>query len=192
MKSSSLTDVADLSTEQILVGVILGPHGIRGEVAVAVHSDNSQRFVPGATLNAAAPAGRGGRTLRVERSSPHKGGLRIAFAGVTDRRAAEALRGLELSVPRAILPAAKAGAYYLFELVGCVCVDERDGELGTVVEVVANGGGWLLEVERKEGTGGRRLLLPFVEEFLRGVDPAAKRIEWRLPEGLVEACASRF
>ena len=102
------------------------------------------------------------------------------------------LAGFELTVDRAEVPAAGPGSYYLFELVGCRCVDERAGELGTVVEVVADGGGWLVEVESREAGGGRRLSLPFAEEFLVSVDPAARRIDWRLPEGLIEACASRF
>jgi hypothetical protein len=59
-----------------------------------------------------------------------------------------------------------------------------------VVEVVADGGGWLIEVEQRAGGSRRRLSLPFVEEFLVRVDREGRRIDWRLPAGLVEACAS--
>ncbi|KAB2950064.1 MAG: 16S rRNA processing protein RimM, partial [Thermoanaerobaculia bacterium] len=101
---------------------------------------------------------------------------------------AEDLRGARLEVAGAAVPAPPAGAFYLFELVGCRCVDRRAGELGVVADVVEGGGGWLIVVERD---GGGRLLLPFVERFLRRVDRAAGRIEWALPEGLIEACESR-
>jgi 16S rRNA processing protein RimM len=86
------------------------------------------------------------------------------------------------------VPAAPAGAHYHFELVGCRCRDRQAGELGTVADVVAGGGGWLLVVEREDGG---RLLLPFAERFLVAIDRAGGRIEWDLPEGLIEACASR-
>ena len=62
---------------------------------------------------------------------------------------------------------------------------ERDGEIGTVVDVQEDGGGTLLEVE-KDGT---RSVLPFVEAFLAGVDREARRIDLRLPEGLLATCA---
>lgn len=195
MKSSSSTTEGGKPsppTDSILVGIVLRPHGVRGEVTVASQTDNGQRFAPGASLILFAHGSAVSRTLRVERSAPHKGGFRVAFEGIVDRVAAESLRGAELGVPRESVPEARAGSYYFFELVGCRCFDERDGELGTVVEVLADGGGWLLEVEHREGASGRRMALPFVEEFLVRVDRAGRRIDWRLPEGLVEACASRF
>jgi ribosomal 30S subunit maturation factor RimM len=67
-------------------------------------------------------------------------------------------------------------------------VDEAAGELGRVVELLDLGAGPLLVVELP---GARRVPLPFVERFVVAVDPAAKRIVFRLPEGLIEACASR-
>jgi 16S rRNA processing protein RimM len=126
----------------------------------------------------------------VTRAAPHKGGLRVAFEGIGDRDAAERLRGVELSVPRSAVPAAPAGSYYEFELLGLACRDEAAGDLGVVVDLVADGGGWLLEVEGRTVGGVRRISLPFAEEFLVRVDRDAGRIEWRLPEGLIEACAS--
>jgi 16S rRNA processing protein RimM len=109
----------------------------------------------------------------------------LRFEGCEDRDRAEELRGLDLEVPRAEVPAAPAGTYYQFELLGCLC---RQGgeELGRVVEVVEDGGGLLLIVEGQ----GRRVPVPFVNELLREVDVAEGRIELALPEGLVEACAS--
>jgi len=179
--------------EAVLVGTILRPHGIKGEVTVALWSDNERRFAPGVELQATAPSaptgapapGRRERLLRVERATPHKGGLRVAFAGIADREAAETLRGLELWVPLADVPDAPAGAYYIFELIGCLCFDERDGDIGTVVDIHEDGGGTLLEV----GKDGTRSVIPFVEAFLIRVDRDSRRIDLRLPEGLLATCA---
>ena len=190
--STSTASATRSPPDTILVGIVLRPHGVRGELTVASQTDNERRFAADSTLILNLPGRNDTRTVRIARSSPYKGGFRIAFDGVVDRNAAEALRGAELSVPREAVPEARAGSYYFFELIGCRCVDERDGDLGAVVEVVADGGGWLLEVEARDGESGRRIALPFVEEFVVHVDRAGRRIDWRLPEGLVEACASRF
>ena len=111
----------------------------------------------------------------------------MAFAGIADREAAESLRGLELWVPLSEVPAAPPGAFYVFELIGCRCVDERHGDIGVVVDIQEDGGGTLLEVEE----GGRRVALPFVEAFVLAIDRAARRIDLRLPEGLLATCAYR-
>jgi len=171
----------------VLVGIVSRAHGLRGELVVEPLSDRPERFAPGAELELVDRHGNR-RPIRVQRSRPHGGVLRVAFEGVADRDAAEALRGAQLEIARELVPPAAAGEYYHFELVGCRCVDEREGELGEVVELVESPAGLLLLVARP---GGGKVLLPFVESFLVGVDREARRIDWRLPEGLIEACASR-
>jgi 16S rRNA processing protein RimM len=171
--------------EHVLVGLVRRAHGLRGEVLVEVLSDLPERFAPGSGLELVQGDRR--RTVRVSGSRPHGDALRVTFEGVTGRDAAEALRGARLEVPRSSVPSPAAGAYWQFELIGCRSFDEREGELGEVVDLVESAAGLLLEVARP---GGGRLLLPFVAEFLVRIDRDEGRIDWRLPEGLVEACAS--
>lgn len=170
----------------MLVGVVRRPHGVRGAVVVEVLSDNPTRFATGSVLEATGPDGRT-RRLSIESASPFAGGMRVAFAGLASREEADTLRGARLEVERAAVPPPPAGAHYLFELVGCRAFDRAAGELGRVVDAIEDGGGWLLVVARP---GGGRLLLPYVERFVTKVDPTAGRIDWELPEGLIEACAS--
>jgi 16S rRNA processing protein RimM len=89
-------------------------------------------------------------------------------------------------VPRSEVPEPEPGTYYHWQLLGCRC---RAGEedLGTVVELLEDGGGLILICEGE----GRRVPVPFVGRFLREVDVAEGRIELDLPPGLLEACASR-
>lgn len=183
--SSSKTETPPLPA-RILVGRVIRPHGVRGEVAVDVASDRPARFAAGSRLR--ATIGDAERELRVERARPVRAGLLVTFAGIGDRDEAEALRGAALEVDRSAVPPAAAGEYYYWELVGALCVDERAGEIGRVADVEESPAGLLLLVE--DGRG-RRLVLPFVTAFVAGVDRAARRIDWRLPEGLIEACASR-
>lgn len=111
----------------------------------------------------------------------------MRFEGYGDRNAAETLHGSVLEVGRDEVPPAEEGSWYWFELTGCCCFDEALGEIGTVVDVVEDGGGLLLELKAE----GKRLLVPFVRAFLVQVDTEAGRIDLRLPEGLVETCTSR-
>jgi len=183
---SRRTEAAAPLPATVAVGRVLRPHGLRGEILVEVLSDVPHRLRRGVELLLRAGAGEP-VVVRVEDSRPHPGGRRLRLTGVEERKGAEELRGAWLEVPRESVPAAPAGAFYEFELVGCRCRDRRAGELGEVVRVVADGGGALLEVRGERGT----LLVPLVESFLAGVDLAGRAIELELPVGLVETCASR-
>ena len=72
------------------VGRIAKAHGIRGEVNVLLTTERLERLAPGAVLRT-----RRGE-LEVVSSRPHQGGHLVAFKGVDDRNAADALRGLVL------------------------------------------------------------------------------------------------
>jgi 16S rRNA processing protein RimM len=186
--------------DRVAVGRVLRPHGVRGEVVVDVTSDVPGRFDAGSRLLVAragsaamsamsamsAMTAMTAMTLTVAASRPHKSGACVRFEGIGGREEAEALRGLELEVERSAVPAAPAGTYYYYELLGCHC---RDGgrDLGEVVDLAEDGGGLLLIV----ADGERRVPVPFVQSFLRGVDVAAGRIDLELPPGLLEVCASR-
>ena len=184
-KSSRTEGRADLP-ERVTVGRVLRPHGVRGEVVVEVLSDVPGRLDAGRTLLAAREEGGPARALSVAERRHHKSGALLRFAGIEDRDRAEELRGIWLEVDRAQVPKAPPGTYYHYELLGCRCLD-GEHDLGEVVDLAEDGGGLLLIV-----SDGRRLVpLPFVESFLREIDVAAGRIVFDLPEGLLEACASR-
>ena len=148
-------------------------------------SEVPERLAPGSTLWAVAADG-SARTVTVATNRPHAGGALLRFAGRDDRQAVEGLRGASLEAERRSVKPAPRGAYYYFELVGCACRDGRLGELGRVSEVLEDGGGLLLEVR----DGERELLVPFVREYVAGVDVAGRRIDLDLPKGLLETCTS--
>lgn len=183
---------AAAADDRILVGRVVAAHGVRGEVAVEVLSDVPDRFEPGSeVLVRTERAGnlrrsRSVERLTVEQRRPHKGRLLVLFREVEDRDQAEDLRGADLFVESESVPAAPEGLFYHFELEGCLCVDRRRGDLGTVRAVVEDGGGLLLVVGGEEGT----LPVPFVESIVLDVDTAARRIDVELPDGFVEACGS--
>ncbi len=97
----------------------------------------------------------------------------VRLDGVSDRRAAEALRGEELSVPAATAPALEEGEWWAHELEGCVVVD-GERTVGTVARLIEMPSCELLEVAREQGGP---LLVPMVRDAIRSVAPEERRIE---------------
>ena len=87
--------------------------------------------------------------------------------GVTDRNAAEALRGQSLYVPRERLPATDEDEYYHEDLVGLAARDAEGRELGKVVAVLNYGAGDILEIATGDG---RSELVPFTRAAVPAVD----------------------
>jgi 16S rRNA processing protein RimM len=166
----------------VIVGRVLRPHGLAGEVVVEIATDVAERFEAGSSLR----LGPAGRRVEVAGSRPFGDRLLVRFAGMSDRTAVEGIRGLELTVERGEVPRAPIGSFYHFELLDCACHDAALGELGVVRSIHEDGGGVLLEI----ALGERRLLVPFVDAFVVRIDIAARRIDLDLPPGLVDVCVS--
>lgn len=169
-------------TDRVLVGRVVKPHGIRGEVVVVPLSDVPGRLDAGTVVSARD------RDWTVDASRWHQGRLLVRFAGVPDRNAAELLRGMELEAEAVDLSGSET--YFAHELVGMAVVGEDGRDLGTVrelIELPAAAGYDLLEVERADG---RRWLLPAVDEYVEvreDADGTERLVLVDPPEGLVEA-----
>lgn len=97
---------------------------------------------------------------------PATKGLAARIEGVNDRDAADALRGINLCVPREELPEADADEFYHVDLVGCRAKSQSGQDLGRVITVQDFGAGPLLEVGEK----GKTRLFPFTTEAVPKVD----------------------
>lgn len=192
MSSTSSTTDRSPAPEpaRVLVARVHTPHGVRGELSIEVLSEVPERFARGSRLWL-VPAGGTipERQVRV-RSLRTGAGIKmlLTLEGVDSREAADLLRGATLEVDRKDVPAAPVGAYYAFELLDATCVDEKHGELGRIEAVREDGGGWLLVVRG----GGVEVLIPFVESMIVELDRERRILRLRLPEGLIEACASPY
>jgi 16S rRNA processing protein RimM len=102
----------------------------------------------------------------------HSATVIAKLAGIDTREQALALKGQEVSVPRAALPEAGEGHYYLADLLGLEVVNAKGEKLGVVRQWLTNGPQDVMEV-----TGDRVRLLPWVPAVVKRVDLEAKRIE---------------
>jgi ribosomal 30S subunit maturation factor RimM len=119
-------------------------------------SEDPKRFEPGAVLRA------GGEEVRVEERK-HSGGRQVI------RLDRPVPRGTKLEVPRADLPMAGPGEFYVFQLVGLDVEEEGGRRLGVVTDVVPGPANDALELDTA-------ILLPLVEACVREVDLDARRI----------------
>lgn len=155
---------------RILLGRILCPHGIRGDVVIETYTAAPRDIAGYGRLE--SEDGKRHFEIKIVRETPK--GLIARIAGVADRTAAEPLKGTSLFVDRARLPEAAEGEFYHADLVGLAVEDGEGRRLGDVVAVANYGAGDLIEVRLE----GRRKteLVPFTETFVPHVDIANGRV----------------
>jgi 16S rRNA processing protein RimM len=166
----------------VVVGRIGRAHGVGGEVTVQVRTDDPDaRFAVGCRLRT-DPEDRG--PLTVAEVRPRSGGLIVAFEGIADRAAANALRGTLLVIDAATLPALDdPDEFYDHQLVGLTVLLADGSVLGAVQEIVHGPGGDLLVVRTGEE---REQLVPFIRAIVPTVDVAGGRLVVHPPPGLLE------
>jgi len=166
---------------------VLGPQGRRGEVAAELHTSFPERFAERHELSGLAKDG-SRCELQLEEHWFHKGHVVLKFAGVESISDAERLAGMELQIPAEQRAELEAGEAYVSDLVGCEVVN-RGSVIGTVADVQFGAGEAPLLVVRTK-TGEQEFLVPYAEAFLKKADLPARRIEFELPEGLLEVQSS--
>ena len=185
----------------LVVGQIGKPHGIRGEVSVAVRTDEpEERFVAGAVFTTEVPRDRRVSTgparpvsafeykvpaeLTLESLRWHQGRVIAQFAGVHDRNVAEALRGVLLQVDSAsVAEPDDPDEFHDHQLVGLSVVSVGGDVLGEVDRIDHAPASDLIVLKQPDG---RSALIPFVSQIVPTVDLAGGRVLVDLPEGLLD------
>lgn len=183
MKSSNRLPAEDFTG--VTLARVLRPRGLRGEVAAEILTDFPERLTKLREVWLAdgrnAP-----RRVRVRKCwlSPSRGGQAIfLFADVESVESAEKLRGLEIQVPLEQRVKLAEGSYFVSDLVGCEIWEAGAlTSLGSVRDVQFPGGVPLLAVD----TQHCEILVPLAAEYCLQIDVNAKRIDVRLPEGLLD------
>jgi 16S rRNA processing protein RimM len=154
----------------VLLGRITGAQGIRGEVKITSFTAQPEDI---ASYN---PLSDGkGRSLTILSLRPLKGmSLSARIEGVSDRTAAEALKGVQLFVEREKLPATEEDEWYHADLIGLEALTPEDERLGEIIAVQNFGAGDLLEI-RLAGSN-RTELVPFTKAVVPIVDIRGGRV----------------
>jgi 16S rRNA processing protein RimM len=161
--------------DKVLAGVVTGAHGIKGEVKLKSFTADPKAIAAYGPL-----LGSNGERFEIERLRAQKDGFIAVLKSVGDRNKAEALKGVELFVPRQQLPAPEDDEVYIHDLIGAKAVTANGEDFGTVIAVPNFGAGDLLEISR--AGKAETVLVPFAEEYVPAIDLEKNEIVLDLPE----------
>ena len=152
-------------TDKLIIGEVLKPQGIRGELKVKPFTDEAEDFHNFSRVFL------DNTEYKVISVRTGAGLVFLGLKGVADRNAAELLRGKQIVVPRAEAPALEEGRYYVADLLGCAVVTEEGERLGTLTDV------------RQAATdiytlhdGTREVMFPVADGVVTAVDIKAGKI----------------
>ena len=169
-------------TTDLRVGVIIKPHGIKGEVKVYPTTDSPLRFNEITHVNIIQQ----GRTIgdvKVAGVKFFKDIVILKLKGYNDINEVEALKGAELYIPREEGAELEDGEYYIADIIGMEVLTDDGARLGTVKDVMETGANDVYVVERE---GGKELLLPAIKQCILDTDIDKNVMTVHLMDGLLE------
>ena len=152
--------------ERLVIGEVLKPQGIRGELKVKTYTDFPEDV-------------KAFGTVYIE-DKPYKilsfrvgtdGAAYMGLRGIPDRNAAELFRGKKLEGEREDAPELEEGQYYIVDIIGLSCETEEGEILGTVKDI-SNLSSDIYTIEK----AGKSILFPAVKGVVKKVDIANKKL----------------
>lgn len=163
----------------LVIGRIVKPHGLKGEVSVKVLTDFTERFDIMETVYL------GDDQLlteyKIKATRWHKERVLITFEDIFNRDKAEGLRGLFLKIPLEEAMPLDSDTYYHYQLRGLKVFTDTNDYLGLIIDVLETGANDVYIVKGPQG----EVLLPAIKEVILDVNLETKQMQVHLLEGLI-------
>lgn len=169
--------------ELIIIGKIIGVHGVRGELKVFPITDNARRFLKLKKCYLSDEGLNKPVEHKVASARMDRGNVLIKLEGYEDRTVAESLKGKFISVDREDAVKLPKDSFFIVDLIGLDVIDDDKGSLGKVSDVFETGANFVITIKRP---GKKELLIPFLNAVCYNVDIEGGVINTKLPEGLYE------
>ena len=168
----------------LLLGEILRPHGVRGELRLRLLTDYPERINDMEWLYIGKDArSEDAEEYHVEYLRPHQDGYGLLkLAGIDDRNAADLLRQLFVMVALEDAVPLEEGEFYLYQLIGLTVETQEGVSLGVIREVLETGANDVYIVDSPERG---EILIPVTDETILKTDIEAGLVVVNLPEGLL-------
>lgn len=163
---------------RVCVGIITGPHGVRGAVRIKSFTEAPEDIVRYGPVEAEG----GRRRFDLTLCGAASGVLIARLSEVETREEAEALRGMRLYLPRAALPEPEPEEYYHADLIGLEVVLGDGTPVGRVRAIYDFGAGDTLELARPDAPP---VMVPFTRAIVPVVEPDRGRLVLEPPPGLL-------
>lgn len=162
----------------LVIGRVLGPIGLNGDVRAQFLTDFPERFERLETVY----VGESLRPHRVQTVRMEPGTAVLHFSGIDDATAAHALSNLDLQVPIGDAADLPPDQYFWHQIIGIEVWTDDGTFLGKVADVLRTGSNDVYVVH----DGAREVLLPAIEDVVRSIDLRANRMVVHLLPGLVD------
>ena len=152
--------------ERLIIGEVLKPQGIRGELKIKTFTDSPYDVK---TFG----------TLYID-DTPYKilsfrvgndGAVFVGLRGIPDRNAAELFRGKKIEGEREDAPELEDGQYYIVDVIGCECETEEGEPLGTLTDITSLASD-VYTIEKN----GKKILFPAVKGVVKSIDVQNKKL----------------
>jgi 16S rRNA processing protein RimM len=173
----------DAPADLLSIGRVARAHGLRGELRVELFFAGSDALdqVDALWLSVRDAPASSARQHAIEAARPVPKAYLVKLAGISDKTAADALKGTTVWVARGALAPADDSDYYLVDLIGAK-VTGPEGEIGTVIEIATHPSIDAIVIQTADG---RTLEQPLVPDWIARVSVAERLIELSTLEGLI-------
>jgi len=164
-----------------LIGYILKPQGLKGELKVEPVTPDLNRFDRLERVFLQLKDKK--QTYSIESVRFSKRFVYIKFSEINSRDNAELLRKAEVLIEEKDLIQPEENEYFIHDLIGCQVISEEDDVLGVLSDVVQMSSNDVYVVENQEGS---EILIPATKEIVKLVNVGQKKIVIHVLEGLID------
>jgi 16S rRNA processing protein RimM len=190
-RALTLEASAEKAPSWVFIARMVRPHGRHGELVADILTDFPERFhsrpqlwlIPPARVSTAP------REVLLENFWFLRSRVVLKLRGIDSISAAEGIRGYGVAIPAAERAPLDSGEWYAADLIGCHVIDlNRSAEIGEIVDIDRGSSSTDLLVVRNKGSQAPQgeILVPFVRDYLVRVELSERRVEMRLPDGLLD------
>jgi len=160
--------------EEIVIGRIVAPHGVRGDIRILPLTEKPDLFLKLRYLYLGS-----GIKLTVTNARFQKNMVLVSAEEIKNMDEAEKLRNQTILLMKKDLPPLPKGRFYVSDLKGFVCLDEAGKQIGVFQDALPAGS---TDVFVIQGMEGKEILVPAIKDNILEIDTTGKRILVRLPE----------
>lgn len=163
------------------LGTIIGKYSFKGELLVKTDTDNINSYNSLTSVfidieNRLIP-------FFVKHCLVHKSSLlRFKLEDVSDEETANVLLRKKIYLPLELLPKLTGNKFYYHEVIGFKIIDQKKGEIGTILKINDQTAQPLFEVN----DGNKKILIPLHDDLLINLNRKDKSILVNLPDGLID------
>lgn len=172
----------EMHEDLVMIGEIVKPHGIRGEVKAFLFSGQPGNFRQYKNIVLQEPEGGRTETHNVVKSREQGKLVILQLENIGTREEAEALQGNRVWLHKADLPPLDTDEFYWHQINNLQVVTETGLELGRVTKLFSTAAHDIMVV----AGGGQEFMIPVKGDIIREIDEQGGKIVISPPPGLLE------